>query len=212
MEHSFWLERWDQDQIGFHQDAVNRRLEQFHDRVLKGHQRILVPLCGKTVDLWWLRDHGHQVVGVELSEKAVMACFQEEGVAPDVRQEGAFTVYSTADIEIWQGDFFTLVDQLEGQFDCAWDRAAMVALPPQMRVTYVAHLRRLVNGPVLLSTFDYPQQERKGPPHAVPDDEVRRHYDRVELLDEADLTEAMQQRGWELSRIEERVYRVDLSR
>ncbi len=41
---------------------------------------ILVPLCGKSLDLHWLYQHGHSVVGVELSGLAAKQFFEENGI------------------------------------------------------------------------------------------------------------------------------------
>lgn len=208
MDKSFWLDRWDTDRTGFHNPAVNALLERHHAAVLAGQARVLVPLCGKSLDLWWLRDQGHEVVGVELSEKAVLAFFQEAGVRPDRSPEGALTAWRTEGLTLYQGDFFAFT----GRFDAVWDRAALVALPPPMRARYAQHLRALVEGPGLLVTFDYDQGAREGPPFAVPEDEVRRHYARVERLEQQDITAEMRGRGWTLDRVEEHAYRLELRR
>ena len=65
MEPDFWLERWSEGRIGFHLPRVNPHLERHHD-VLSPRCRVLVPLAGKTLDLWWLREQGHEVTAVEL--------------------------------------------------------------------------------------------------------------------------------------------------
>lgn len=207
MERSFWLQRWASGRIGFHNSEVNSLLQRHHEAVLAGRGRVLVPLCGKSLDLWWLRDQGHEVVGVELAETAVRAFFEEAGVEPRVRSEGALTAWSTEGLTLLQGDFF----ELTGRFDAVWDRAALVALPPPLRVRYAQHLRSRVDGTGLLVTFDYPQAERDGPPFAVLDDEVRSLFPGARPLETQEITEAINQRGWGLSHIEERVYALDLS-
>lgn len=208
MEKDFWLQRWAAGRIGFHSPTVNPALQRHHADVLAGHRRVLVPLCGKSVDLWWLRDQGHEVVGIELAERAVQDFFEEAGVSPRRRTEGALSAWHTDGLTLLQGDFF----ELSGRFDAVWDRAALVALPPPMRERYARHLHTLVDGPGLLVSFDYPQQERSGPPFAVPNDEVIRHFPQARGLETQEITEVMNARGWGLSRIEERVYAVGLGR
>ena len=205
MERSFWLERWAAGQIGFHSAAVNPALVRHHDAVLAGHRRVLVPLCGKSLDLWWLRDQGHEVVGVELSEHAVRALFEEAGVTPAQRVEGPHTVYSAEGLTVFQGDLF----DMSGRFDALWDRAALVALPAPMRTRYAQHIQALVHGPGLLVTFDYQQERRGGPPFSVSDAEVRGHYARVRALETLDISAEMRGRGWEID-VLERVYALDL--
>uniref|UniRef100_A0A3Q3CET7 Probable thiopurine S-methyltransferase n=1 Tax=Haplochromis burtoni TaxID=8153 RepID=A0A3Q3CET7_HAPBU len=68
-----WEERWQQNKIGFHQPEVHKMLKKNIDKVLNGRTgvRFFFPLCGKAVDMKWLADMGHAVVGVEISEKAI---------------------------------------------------------------------------------------------------------------------------------------------
>lgn len=64
-----------------------------------------------------------------------------------------------------------------GKVDAIYDRAALVALPFEMRVRYAAHLREITNtAPQLLVTFDYDQQKLDGPPFSVISNEVEQHY------------------------------------
>mgnify|MGYP000992455332 CR=1 FL=1 len=66
MDHGFWLERWRNGQIGFHNSEVNGMLLRHHAQ-LGAAARVLVPLCGKSLDMGWLAAQGHEVVGIELS-------------------------------------------------------------------------------------------------------------------------------------------------
>lgn len=206
MESSFWLERWAEGRTGFHNPAVNPLLQRHHAAVLAGRGRVLVPLCGKSLDLWWLREQGHEVVGAELSERAVAAFFDEAGVSPSRGAEGPLTAWRAEGLTVYQGDFF----ELTGRFDAVWDRAALVALPPPMRARYAAHLRALVRGPGLLVTFEYDQARRDGPPFSVAEPEVLNHYPSARTLERLDITEEMRPRGWELDEVWERVYALDL--
>lgn len=173
----FWHQRWTTDQIGFHQDQPNPHLVR-HWPSMGAGRRVLVPLCGKSHDLAWLAAQGHEVVGVELSPVACAAFFAERGLTPEVAPAGRHTRYTHGAITLLQGDFF----DLEGVFDAAWDRAALIALPPPVRQRYAAHLRRHVRGPTLLVTFQYDQARRDGPPFSVPEDEVQRLHPGAALL------------------------------
>ena len=80
-------------------------------------------------------------------------------------------------MELWCGDFFAL--QAEDVADCValYDRAAVIALPPQMRAQYMALLSQaLPAGAGLLVTLDYQQELLAGPPFSVADEEVRRGF------------------------------------
>ena len=71
MEHQFWHERWAKKEIGFHEGTVNKYLHDHWEQLAgKGTGAVLVPLCGKAHDMWWLHDRGHPVLGIELSEVA----------------------------------------------------------------------------------------------------------------------------------------------
>ncbi len=163
----FWHARWTSDQIGFHEGQPNRYLRRFWPG-LGARGRVLVPLCGKSHDLGWVAEQGHDVVGVELSPVACAAFFAERGEVPTVSAAGRHTRYVHDRITLLQGDIF----DLEGDFDALWDRAALIALPAPVRVRYAALVRARVRGPKLVVTFVYDQARRDGPPFSVPDAEL----------------------------------------
>ncbi|KAK7899396.1 hypothetical protein WMY93_020249 [Mugilogobius chulae] len=74
-----WESMWQRGQTGFHQTTVYKLLESNIDKVLAGRTgvKFFFPLCGKAVDMKWLSDLGHSVVGVEISEKAIREFFAE---------------------------------------------------------------------------------------------------------------------------------------
>jgi thiopurine S-methyltransferase len=176
MEPKFWQERWARNQIGFHLPEVNPYLQRHWPQLaLAQGAQVLVPLCGKSLDLMWLASHGLRVLGVELSEQAVKAFFSEQNLVPRITRRGVFSVYQTDLIEVWCGDFFAL--DAEAVADCIalYDRAALIALPPLMRAQYAEHLHQLLRPGCqgLLITLDYDQTQKAGPPFAVTDDEVK---------------------------------------
>ncbi|MBO9551936.1 thiopurine S-methyltransferase [Pseudomonas sp.] len=191
MEPAFWQQRWADNQIGFHQAQVNPYLQQYWPQLqLAPGSRVLVPLCGKSLDLAWLAGQGYRVLGVELSRRAVEAFFREHGLEPQVTQQGAFEVWRNGDVELWCGDFFAL--RAEDVADCValYDRAALIALPPEMRGQYMGLLSQVLPaGAGLLVTLDYQQELLAGPPFSVADDEVRRGFAgwQVETLEEQDV-------------------------
>ncbi len=141
MKKEFWLERWEREEIGFHEGAVNAYLNQFWSvlNVAQGN-KVFVPLCGKSVDMQWLREQGHEVVGVELSKIAAQAFFQENGYSPKYVHSEKFDCYDANGIRILCGDFFDLKRVDLAGVKAVYDRASMVALPPEMRDRYVDHL------------------------------------------------------------------------
>ncbi|EKN45444.1 MULTISPECIES: thiopurine S-methyltransferase [Pseudomonas syringae group] len=178
MDAEFWRQRWTAGQIGFHQADVNQDLRKLWPELeLEKGARVLVPLCGKSHDMSWLVEQGFQVVGVELSQTAVEGYFAEHRLEPQVTQRGGFTLYSAPGIDIWCGDFFALTAEDIGVCAAFYDRAAMIALPSDMRERYVRQLEQLMP-PVcrgLLITLDYDQAELDGPPFSVSHEWLQAH-------------------------------------
>ena len=183
---------------------------------LPAGSRVLVPLCGKSLDLLWLRDQGYRVVGVELSRLAVKAFFQEAGLVPQVSSSGALQRYVSGDITLFCGDFFTLTPDDVQDLAAVYDRASLIALPPDMRSRYVRHLAGLAgNAKGLLVSIDYPQTQMPGPPFAVEQAEVRRLYAglanvrSLAVFDVLAQNERFRQRG--LTRMREQVFQLEFN-
>lgn len=212
MEPEFWRQRWEEGRIGFHRQEVHPDLIRF-EAELTGGRGVLVPLCGKSLDLVWLASR-LPVLGVELAEQAVEQFFQEQGLVPQVDQVGAFRRYRADRLVILCGDIFDLRPQdLPFEVDRVWDRAALVALDPPRRRRYAQHLTSLLGrGRILLNAFSYDPQVMGGPPHSVPEAEVRELYAgaSVTVLDDREeLTERSRELGHSWWRTQ--VYRLELS-
>lgn len=214
----FWHQRWAANQIGFHQPYANPYLRRFWPELgVAPDARVLVPLCGKSLDMVWLAEQGHQVLGVELSEKAVQEFFSEQQLEPGITQRGAFKVYGCEGIELWCGDFSALRTEDVAECTALYDRAALIALPPAMRERYAEHLNSLMSAGCsgLLITLDYEQTKVDGPPFSVSDEEVRLLLAEewsLEILQTCDVLKGsvkFEQRGVE--RLDERVYRLGRS-
>jgi thiopurine S-methyltransferase len=179
MDPEFWHARWAANQIGFHQQEINDHLQRhWHGLGLPPGSRILVPLCGKSLDMLWLREQGHAVVGIEISALAVAAFFREHDMTPVIREADGYSCWSFDEIEIFCGDFFRLTPATIGTLDGCYDRAALVALPGTLRPRYATHLADLLPPACrgLLVTMEYPPGEMDGPPFAVARTEVERLY------------------------------------
>lgn len=207
MDPEFWRSRWAEKQIGFHEGRPNHFLLKHIDR-LTG--RVLVPLCGKSEDLAYLAGQGHEVVGIELVESAVVEFFDEHEILPTVTRMAGVAEYVCAGITIIAGDLFATTRELVGRVDSIYDRGAMVALPPDMRRRYVHHLRQIAPATqrVLLVTVDYPDGAMNGPPFSVHESEVRAQYANapVELVDQG-----VDPRGRLDGKMWERCYAIDLT-
>jgi thiopurine S-methyltransferase len=179
MDADFWHERWEQGQTAFDQQVPHRWLDEHWSELnLSQGSTVFVPLCGKSVDMVWLADHGHRVLGVELSPIAISEFFAGVGLEPEVRTEGAFTVSSAGAYELWCGDLFAFTADTLAGVAAVYDRASMVALPPEMRVRFADHLTAVVPqaAPIFLVTFAYDQSEMSGPPHSVTQAEVAERF------------------------------------
>jgi thiopurine S-methyltransferase len=175
--HDEWLARWRDGRIGFHEGRPNAFLDRYLAR-LAGARRVLVPLCGRSEDLAFLAAHGYEVVGVELSEPAVRAFFELHALVPSVAARGPFVEYRAGSITLLVGDLFDTTPALLGATDALYDRAALIALPAELRARYVAHLRALLpaDAPGLVITIEYDAASLSGPPFPVLEAELRALY------------------------------------
>ena len=174
-----WVARWRESRIQFHVNKVNPILARYVDRLLpEGFGRVLAPLCGKSLDLGWLVEQGHEVVGVELVEKAVEDLFNGIGGSPTISPQGEFQSWQSNGLEVLVGDFFELDANVSGKFDAIWDRAAFVALRPSDRDRYAPHLQGFLrpNSRILLATISYDESKMGGPPFSVSANEVHRRF------------------------------------
>jgi len=178
MEASFWHEKWKRGEINFHQSEANPLLTAHFEKLsLAKGSRVFLPLCGKTRDIAWLLANGYRVAGAELSAQAINDLFKELGLAPNISKVGNLTRYNADNIDIWVGDIFDVSAEYLGSVNAIYDRAALVALPADMRKQYVAHLMQITGAaPQLLISYVYDQSKIDGPPFSVNEDEVRRHY------------------------------------
>lgn len=196
MEHSFWHQKWSKNEIGFHQNKPNPLLARHLDTLsLREGSRIFLPLCGKTLDIGWFLSKGYKVAGAELSQLAIEQLFGELEIEPEVVKTTSFKHYHAENIDMFVGDIFDLTGDMLGPVDAVYDRAALVALPEEMRISYARHLIEITkNAPQLLVSLEYDPDLMKGPPFSVGDAEVKAHYaDRfkVTLLEKADVTGAL---------------------
>ena len=204
MDPTFWRERWQSKDIGFHQPDIHALLQMNWPRLgTAAGSKVFVPLCGKSLDMAWLAEQGHRVVGVELSAIAVDEFFAERGLTPTVRTAGSFCVKSAGPYELWCGDIFELPPEAVADIAGVYDRAALVAFPVDLQARYVAKLRKLVPAaaPILLVTLDYDAERMTGPPFSVPRVQVDRLFAgshaiaELECRDALDLNPRFRQRG-----------------
>jgi len=213
MDTQFWRSRWENNEIGFHQAEFNSHLLKAWPKLnIALGSRIFVPLCGKSRDMLWLASEGYKVSGVETSELAISAFFSETQLQPERDKQGDFERWRHDELQILCGDFFKLTKTELSDVDAVYDRASLVAMPPEMRVEYATHMANILpkGCKILLITFDYPQDEMSGPPFAVNVNEVNALYEgafTISPLYSQDVLEEnarFKERG--VSRIEEHIF------
>lgn len=180
MEADFWHQVWQQDQLGFHLAEPHPMLcAQLASLPATGS--VFVPLCGKSPDLHRLAEQ-YAVVGAELSEIACRDFFTEAQLPVSARQSGVFTVWQSAQYQLWQGDFFELPPAAVKDCQLIYDRAALIALPASMRQRYVETLRRLLpKASLLLISLEYPEHEKQGPPFTVTVADIQQLFDFADI-------------------------------
>lgn len=215
MQPEFWHERWRISQIGFHQSTVEANLRAFWPTLgIAPGAGVFVPLCGKSLDLAWLRDQGHDVSGVEISAIAAEAFLMERGIPARRRSLDNFDLYEAKNLRLFRGDFFELTPELLGEVSAVFDRASLISWVPDMRQRYVEHMAALTKrgAQTLLITVEFPQAQMQGPPFSVSDDDVHRLYagahriDKLAQRDILDIEPRLKARG--LTELREACYRL----
>lgn len=215
MNPEFWHQRWQRGEIGWHSDDINRHLTEHWPRLgAAAGSRVLVPLCGKSLDLLWLAAQGHRVIGVEISPVAIDEFLRENGLSAHRHDEPPFQRASADEIELLVGDFFDLTPDHVAGVTAVYDRASLIALPPAMRSRYAAHLAELLPAGCLslLITLDYDQAQMSGPPFAVTAEEVRELFGGAFEIDAVAAQDVLEEqprfRARGLTRLDEQVYRL----
>ena len=190
MNPKFWQKRWQDKRIGFNQSEVNPLLVRYFSHLnVPANSRVFVPLSGKSIDMIWLAAQGYDVVGVELVEIAVQAFFAEQNIQPNVHQladNPAIKCYQGQlfgqEVEIWVADIFALSAEDIGSIDAVYDKAALIALPSDMRLKYSEQVRKLGGNvsnkiaPQLLLTLNYDQSKKDGPPFSISSEQIQHYY------------------------------------
>ena len=168
-----WIETWKGDTTEFHLNRVHPSLEKHVDELTGGkpNQRIFVPLCGKSLDILWLAERGHSVVGAEISGQAIKSFFEEHNLkytreavpmeTTDALPSGAAVYKATErDITLFECDIFKLTsNHTGGTFDALHDIGAFVALMGKKQTEYVQAVTPLLapHGRWLIETYDWDQ-------------------------------------------------------
>lgn len=191
-----WIQKWEDNTTSWHRSAVDPNLQHYLKDLTRGEPSVsmLVPWCGKSVDLPWLCEQGYSVVGAELSEIGVKSMFEENNIPYTVSQEGPFSVYQAKEknLKCLAGDFYKITPELVGMFEAIWDINAFGAAEVKDRSKYISVLESVLKprGRVLLCNWQYGKVERDRAPFSLSSSLVKELYQDkfdVQFLTESDL-------------------------
>ncbi len=219
VDNQHWLDRWKENRIGFHEATVNQHLKTYLPQFrLAAGASVFLPLCGKAQDIVWLAQQGYEVIGIELSQLAIEAFFEENSLDYERVESDRFVTYKSENISLLQGDFFDLSQDDINTCHFIYDRAALIAMELPDRPRYYEHMLSIITptSNMLLITLEYDQAEMLGPPFSVPTEEVSRYYAdafAVNLLECNDIIdERPRWRKVGLTALNESIFRLDSRR
>ena len=184
----FWLDKWSSNAIGFHEDFIHPLLKQYWSSINSApRSNVLVPLCGKSKDLLYLRDQGHNVFGIEISEIAIVAFFAENKIAYEKTQHPNHDIFRGEGLTVYRSDIFNFPKKILPKIDVIYDRASLIALSGKQRQNYSDWLTASTQSGCksLLITLEYDEEKLSPPPYLV---------DRMELA-------ALYQDKWEVTHL-----------
>lgn len=178
MEKEFWIEKWNEGQIGFHQSEYNKSMRNHYDSKDLTNKNVFIPLAGKSNDIIYFLERGANVYAVEISKEAVNAFFKENEFDFSKEENQKYEVFKYRNLTYYHGDFFTLSRTEIPRIDFLYDRASVIALPPTMRKDYYSKINELI-GPhtdIHIQSYTHDGPKDFGPPFYVPEDELDNAY------------------------------------
>ncbi|XP_033736866.1 probable thiopurine S-methyltransferase [Pecten maximus] len=214
-----WNERWKKEQTQFHMSIVHPMLLKHINRLTDGKSnlRIFVPLCGKSMDVKWLSDQGHEIVGCDCSEAGCKEIFERDNIpyTSEYRHSVQSTLLKATDrkLSLYVGDFFHLQKKEIGEFDCVWDRGSLVAIPVKRRQEYADILVSVMANETkyLLDCFLVDNVIFGGPPFNCNEKNVKEYFGSqcvVEKIDQRDALTKWQTETWKVKSFLEELYLI----
>ena len=189
----FWTKRWKDGDTGWHQDEVNEYLIKYVDELTAGRSnvRVFVPLCGKSLDMLWLADQGHTIVGVDLAKQPIESFFTENNLTFTVELIKMAAVSEPVEvykcnekkITIFCCDLFALMeDDVGGKFDAIWDRGSLSAIAPSCGdrgKRYTKKMRSLLacDGNYMLESLYYEIDRGIRPPASISEEHLNEMFE-----------------------------------
>ena len=203
--HSKWTSLKDGALPGWHLSGTNPSLvtidgEPFvkeNDRTIPIRGRVLVPLCGATDDMQYLSnfDAVTEVVGVEISERAIDVFFKAHSLTPNIEPLSKSStsngssdgcVYVSGKIKIFKMDMLLFADS--EKFDFIWDRASLMAIDPCYRSKYCQVMESCLKGAgdYVVVGIEYPEGPFTGPPRMIHDRQIKECFEDSKLFETID--------------------------
>jgi len=187
MDNNFWLQRWENGEIGFHEREVNLFLLKYSNSILRKNDKVFIPLCGKSLDISYILSKGCFVIGCELSELAIKELFYNLKITPNIIRTDYHIIYKSDNIKIFVGDFFHLLPKDLGDIDAIYDRGSLVAFPYEVRIKYSKHIQDITkSAKQFIVVYNYDQSLKEGTPYSVKKEELLSlytEYSSIKLLD-----------------------------
>ena len=191
----FWDGKWtelDEGKVpGWQLDTHNPTLAEIDgkpfvkegDKTVAISGRVLVPLCGATIDLKWLADFEDvtEVVGIEISQTGCEMFFKDHDLKPTLSEDG--TIYKAGKITMHKIDMLLFEDQ--EKFDFIFDRASLIALEHCYREKYCDIMKKVLkdDGDYVLMGMLYSRDGPfPGPPRIIHDAEVKSLFEDTKLF------------------------------
>ncbi len=215
MDYEFWDNCWQRPSQPFHVESAHPLLSKYL-HLFKKDRRVLLPLSGKSLDPIFLAENGLFSTSIEFNPTAVESFIADTQLKPIEKQTNKFEHFDFGKFEIWLADFFNLSSKVIGKFSQVFDRAALVALPDDLRNRYTQHLISLLESDavIYMVTMDYKTAEMDGPPFYInlkalqeyfPNSSIK-ELDRVSLLNNHPRWKEL-----ELSYLDEVLYQIVLN-
>ena len=118
--------------------------------------RVLIPGCGSGYEVRAFAAHGHDVLAIDFSDAALEAARRELGALSD---------------RVSKADFFSFAAQ---PFDVVYERAFLCALPRRLWPAWARRVGELVRPGGELAGFYYLDDNPRGPPFGISEDELKR--------------------------------------
>lgn len=180
----FW--KSSSDNPSFHVSSPHRTLIKYYNQIFKddSEKRVFIPLCGKSLDMLYLTDQGHEVVGVEFSDFAVKSFFEDSKLDYTKEAIKNFVIWKSKDpaknVTIYQGDFYEVESKTLGFFDVVWDRGSFTAINIDDRELYTDIMFQIMkpSARYLVQVCKYDGSLYGGPPHYVTEHAMKSTFGR----------------------------------